>query len=874
MGTKKEKFELVLSAKGVGFTSSISKATKGLNAFNKEIDASMRAAKQLDRGLAGMAGKFSALFGGISAVAFSKSIWDAGVSMQSLERGFKAITGSAEAAGKEIDFLRQTSDDLGLNFRSSADAYKQLAAAARGTALEGKETREIFLGISEAATVLGLSADNTSGALRAISQMMSKGSVQAEELRGQLGERLPGAFPLAAKAMGVTTQELDKMLKRGQVAATDLLPKLAQALHDLYGKAAIDQSDGAIQALNRFQNAWFDLKAGIAESGFLDVATGRIKDLTVALNDPAVKKRIVELSSNFFKMADAVLQFSINHGEAMAKVAGAAIALSALSRTVHLLTGIWQGLNAATLVITGSRLLPYLATLRNSLGMAQIAGMGLSGALGAAAGSTLALMAGFKAGEWLYEWTEPAEKALRDLQHELDLTAAKYRQFAYFQPADQESLFEKSEKDLRKYEDKLISAFKHQSAIVQKLYVQSQDKTFFGAVTDDARRAEVELVAAKVKLEQIETAMDEYGEVADVTYSKISDAAKGSADTQQQVTGAALEAMKKQYQAYADKIKSLQDQIAGREKSLAEELRAMSRTGMSDVGAWKDRKREAKEYATAARQAAEAGNFDKAVALADQAKTAYKDLNEEVKSGNTVIISAQQALQTSSEGVRSAGELAIDILKQQETAARSAQDALNEKSGGILDPEKITQSQQATTDLYEGVVKVGDTWQNVWKETDAQGTKVLQSFEQRLDELSKPREITFYIKEVQKKAAGGMAHKLAAGGRLPGYGGGDRIPALLEAGEYIIRKEAVNRFGAGIFHALNNLRLPEMPRFATGGPVAANGTGVAGAGGGSSVTINLYDHAAGEQATVVAPTQHDYEAFERMQRKRARLSSR
>ncbi len=818
MATNKGKIQVVLSANAVGFTSSISKATKGMSAFKKQINASMRAAKQLDHGLAGMAGKFSAIFGGISTVAFSKSIWDAGVAMQSMNNGFKAITGSAEAAGREIDFVRQTSDDMGLNFQSAVNAYKSLAAAARGTALEGKDARDIFLGISEASTVLGLSADQTSGALNAISQMISKGNVQAEELRGQLGERLPGAFQLAAKAMGVTTQELDKMLKNGQVAATDLLPKLAQALHDLYGKAAIDQSDGAIQALNRFQNAWFDLKAGIAESGFLDVATGRIKDLTVAMNDPAVKERIVELSSNFFKLADAVIQFSINHGEAMAKVAGAAIALSALSRTVHLLTGIWGGLNAATLVITGSRLLPYLGTLRNSLGMAQIAGMGLSGALGAASGATLALMAGFQAGEWLYEWTEPAERALRDLQHELDKTAAKYRQFAYFQPEEQESLFAKSEKDLRKYEDKLISAFKHQSAVVQGLYVRSRDKTIFGNMSDDARRADVELVAAKVKLKQIETAMDEYGVVADKVYGNTAEAAKGSADTQQQVTGAALEAMKKQYQVYADKVKSLQEQIANKEKSLAEKLRAMGRTGMSDLGAWQDRKKEAQEYEAAARKAAAAGDFDKAVKLAEQAETAYADLNKEVKKGETVMISAQQALATSTSGVKSAGELTIDILKQQESAARALQDALNEKSGGILDPEKLTQSQEATTDLYEGVVKVGNTWKNVWEETDAQGAKVLQSFEQRLDELSKPREITFYIKEVQKKAAGGMAHKLAAGGRLPGYGGGDRIPALLEAGEYIIRKEAVNRFGAGIFHALNNLRLPEMPRFATGGP--------------------------------------------------------
>ena len=49
--------------------------------------------------------------------------------------------------------------------------------------------------------------------------MISKGKVQAEELRGQLGERLPSAFQLAAKAMGMTTAQLDKFMADGKLTA-------------------------------------------------------------------------------------------------------------------------------------------------------------------------------------------------------------------------------------------------------------------------------------------------------------------------------------------------------------------------------------------------------------------------------------------------------------------------------------------------------------------------------------------------------------------------------------------------------------------------------------------------------------------------------
>jgi hypothetical protein len=59
---------------------------------------------------------------------------------------------------------------------------------------------------------------------------------------------------------------------------------------------------------------------------------------------------------------------------------------------------------------------------------------------------------------------------------------------------------------------------------------------------------------------------------------------------------------------------------------------------------------------------------------------------------------------------------------------------------------------------------------------------------------------------------------LQKGGKLAGYGGGDRNLALLEDGEFVIRKEAVRAFGVDLFSALNSLKLP---KFASGGYVGS-----------------------------------------------------
>ena len=157
---------------------------------------------------------------GVREIArFGESIFDAGRQVARLEKSFIEITGSAAASNKEFSYLRETADAMGQNFYDLADAYKSFMAASKGTVLEGRETQKIFTAVTKAAASLGLTSENTRGALYAIQQMMSKGKVSAEELRQQLGERLPGAFNLMAEAVGVTAGELSDMLARGEVLA-------------------------------------------------------------------------------------------------------------------------------------------------------------------------------------------------------------------------------------------------------------------------------------------------------------------------------------------------------------------------------------------------------------------------------------------------------------------------------------------------------------------------------------------------------------------------------------------------------------------------------------------------------------------------------
>lgn len=157
-----------------------------------------------------------------------------------LDAGLKAVSKSTADFAQTQEFLRGLSNSLGVSYQTLAESYKGLKASTNGTNLEGRATEKIFASVVRAGAALKLSNDDIRGSLLALQQMMSKGTVSAEELRGQLGERLSGAFRLAANAMGVTEQKLGKMLEQGQVMAADLLPRLAAELDKTYGQKAQD----------------------------------------------------------------------------------------------------------------------------------------------------------------------------------------------------------------------------------------------------------------------------------------------------------------------------------------------------------------------------------------------------------------------------------------------------------------------------------------------------------------------------------------------------------------------------------------------------------------------------------------------------------
>ena len=222
---------------------------------------------------------------------------DANVEFEKFERALKAIKGASTDTGAEFAYVANVADKLGIAVLVASENYLKLTAATNGTSLEGQKTRDIFEAISKAMSALGRSSADTEGALLAITQIVSKGTVSLEELRGQLGERLPGAFQIAARSMGLSTQELDKLVSSGKLAAEDFLPKFAQELEKTFGGASFD---GYTQAMNRLKNTIDQAFINVGKAGAFDILIRGVETVTATLTGSiAAVKLFGELIGNF-----------------------------------------------------------------------------------------------------------------------------------------------------------------------------------------------------------------------------------------------------------------------------------------------------------------------------------------------------------------------------------------------------------------------------------------------------------------------------------------------------------------------------------------------------------------------------------------------
>lgn len=198
-------------------------------------------------------------------VRLGTSFFETNKQIENLTRGLVSVTGSSEEAAKTLDQLKSKADLYGLSILELAQHYVSFMSAAKGTNLEGAASERIFNAVSASMAVLGGESVKTNRAMTALSQIMSKGQIYAEELKGQLAEAIPGALQIMSKSLGITTSEMLGLMKAGQLSSEALLP-FAIELEKQFGSLATESTTFS-QALNRVGNTWTNLMSRLGDTG-------------------------------------------------------------------------------------------------------------------------------------------------------------------------------------------------------------------------------------------------------------------------------------------------------------------------------------------------------------------------------------------------------------------------------------------------------------------------------------------------------------------------------------------------------------------------------------------------------------------------------
>mgnify|MGYP005965626781 FL=1 len=194
--------------------------------------------------------------GGIGLSNFVSRFIDVARETNRVTTALKNVSGGMAWYADNQRYLLDLAKKYGLEINALTANYAKFTAAASISGMSMMDQRKVFESVSRACTAFSMSADDSNGVMLALSQMMSKGKISSEELRLQMGERLPVALQAMAKAAGVSISGLDKLMKEGKLMSADVLPKFAEALNEMIPDIDTDNLETSV---NRLKNTFTEL---------------------------------------------------------------------------------------------------------------------------------------------------------------------------------------------------------------------------------------------------------------------------------------------------------------------------------------------------------------------------------------------------------------------------------------------------------------------------------------------------------------------------------------------------------------------------------------------------------------------------------------
>lgn len=259
-GGLKYAMELIDKNFGVGigkakkYTDDLDKATNKTNADVKKLGAEgEKSINGLGNSVKKVGSAMAALFAFDKAVEFGKEIADVTDKSQKLQTNLGLNLGASGA--KSLEQVDKRAKELNLSIESNRIGFASMTQAMNGTKISGKSIMDIYDGVAVASASMLLSGKDNEALLNSFGATAKKRIVDFSGFQSEFGDKIPGAFAIAAKSMGVTENALKKMMDDGKVNADAFLPAFANQIKTTFQDGLPAAANSMQASMNKKENA-------------------------------------------------------------------------------------------------------------------------------------------------------------------------------------------------------------------------------------------------------------------------------------------------------------------------------------------------------------------------------------------------------------------------------------------------------------------------------------------------------------------------------------------------------------------------------------------------------------------------------------------
>jgi len=241
----------------------------------------------------------------------------AGREVMAMELKMKAVSGSSQEFARNMKFVRDMSQEMGLDLITTGNAFANIVVTAKEK-MSPEAMQEMFKGFNKYYTAVHMTTDDQRLANLAIQQMFGKDKIQAQEARLQMGQRVTPFIKLltevAKEQMGSKFTSFDDVMKRGLLDPSKMLPEVAKKLTEIAntGGAYEEALKNSQVAQIRFNNSLKEFSVIVMKGGLdhLLAVMFTIGSEAVPMAAKAIKGLMHSIKNLYLFLTEAVLTFN------------------------------------------------------------------------------------------------------------------------------------------------------------------------------------------------------------------------------------------------------------------------------------------------------------------------------------------------------------------------------------------------------------------------------------------------------------------------------------------------------------------------------------------------------------------------------------